>query len=63
MEQVSKLIEKLSQNKIIFIVTHDYEFICRVCSRIVKFYHGSIVNDMAVSDENKYEIKKIFNLE
>lgn len=63
MEQVSKLIEKLAQNKIIFIVTHDYEFICRVCSRVVKFHHGSIVNDMAVSDENKYEIKKMFNLE
>lgn len=63
MEQVSKLIEKLAQNKIIFIVTHDYEFICRACSRIVKFHHGSIVNDMAISDENKCEIKKLFNLE
>lgn len=63
MEQVSELIEKLAQNKIIFIVTHDYEFICRVCSRIVKFHHRSIVNDMAVSYENKCEIKKIFNLD
>lgn len=62
MEQVSRLIEKLAHNKIIFVVTHDYEFICRTCSRIVKFHHGNLVNDTVISDENKFELKEIFNL-
>ena len=41
MERVAKIVRKLSeQGKILFIVTHDYEFFCRTCSRMLFFPMG-----------------------
>lgn len=41
MAQVAGLIKRLSeQGKIIFIVTHDFEFVCRTCSRVLHFDEG-----------------------
>lgn len=38
---VAELIRELSAaGKIIFIVPHDYEFICRTCSRVFPVGHG-----------------------
>ena len=43
MEQVALLIQKLSaMGKVIFVVTHDYEFVCRTCSRVL--VNGKCVN-------------------
>lgn len=40
MTQVAELIQKLAAaGKIIFVVTHDYEFVCRTCTRV--FHLGS----------------------
>ena len=38
MTQVAELIRRLSElEKVIFIVTHDFEFVCRTCSRVLHF--------------------------
>lgn len=62
MEQVAKLIKKISEEKIVFVVSHDYEFISRVCSRIIHFDHGRIIADLEVSVEYEREINSIFGI-
>ena len=43
MTQVAGLIRRLSDmGKVIFIVTHDFEFVCRTCSRVLHFDEGEI---------------------
>ena len=63
MMQVAKLIQKLAENKIIFIVTHDYEFVCQVCSRVIRFDHGSITDDLLLTEENESKIRTLFGME
>ncbi len=52
MTQVAGLIRRLSNmGKVIFIVTHDFEFVCRTCSRVLHFDEGEIPDDVLVSAE------------
>lgn len=61
MIQVAKLIQKLSHmNKIIFIVTHDYEFLCQVCTRLLYFQSNTLKYDLDVSKDNRNQIEKLF---
>jgi len=61
MVQVSKLISKISQmGKIIFIVTHDYEFISLICNRVIHFDKGTIKDDFAVNEENIRKLQEFF---
>lgn len=61
MVQVADLIRELSEmGKVIFVVTHDYEFVCRTCSRIVHFDEGRISEDLFVETENFSKIKELF---
>lgn len=62
MIRVSKLIEKLrNEGKLIFLVTHDYEFICNTCTRILHFDKGTLMEDYFLSDEEgKDKLKKFF---
>ena len=61
MERVAKIVRKLSeQGKILFIVTHDYEFFCRTCSRMLVFSDGKIHCDLQCRAENKEEIRQLF---
>lgn len=53
MNQVSELIKELAKSKIIFVVTHDYEFICQTCTRILHFDHQTITNDFQLSKKNE----------
>lgn len=63
MVRLAALIQKLSgMGKVIFIVTHDYEFVCRTCTRILHFGGGQIQNDLSVTEENLPKIKSIFNV-
>lgn len=63
MARLSALIRRLSDmGKIIFIVTHDYEFVCRTCTRVLHLGGGSILEDMTVSDEAIPKIKEIFDV-
>ena len=50
MARLAALIQRLSaMGKVIFIVTHDYEFVCRTCTRALHLDDGGIREDLAVS--------------
>ena len=61
MTSVAKIIRNLSeQGKIIFVVTHDYELLCRTCSRILVFSDGDISDDLKFRVDNKAQMKQLF---
>ena len=63
MVRLAALIQKLSElGKIIFIVTHDYEFVCRTCTRVLHLDDGRIQNDLSVTEELLPTMKKIFDV-
>ena len=64
MVQVAALIKELAEmGKIIFIVSHDYEFICRVCTRVIHFDGGALSQDFPVEKANEGLLKEIFHLQ
>lgn len=63
MARLAALIQKLSaMGKVIFIVTHDYEFVCRTCCRVLHLDGGGIRDDLTVSEENVPRIKELFDV-
>ena len=63
MVRLAALIQKLSaMGKLIFIVTHDYEFVCRTCGRVLHLDGGGIQDDLAVSEAAIPRIKEIFDV-
>ena len=63
MEQVALLIQKLSaMGKVIFVVTHDYEFVCRTCSRVLHIDHGEQCDDLPLVPDNEENLKKLFSI-
>lgn len=63
MVRLAALIKRLSaMGKLIFIVTHDYEFVCRTCRRVLHLEDGGIRDDLTVMEENLPEIKGIFDV-
>lgn len=46
MEQVGSLLKKLSAGRVIFVVTHDYEFVLKACSRLLCFRDHSVAADI-----------------
>ena len=46
MVRVSAVIRSLAAGRIIFIVTHDYEFIHKACTRLLRFENDTILSDM-----------------
>ena len=63
MARLAALIQKLSvMGKVIFIVTHDYEFACRTCLRVLHLDGGGILDDLTVSEENIPKIKELFDV-
>ena len=63
MARLSALVRRLSDmGKIIFIVTHDYEFVCRTCGRILHLDGGSVKDDIPFSEDNFPKIKEIFDV-
>ena len=48
MAQVSALIRSLAAHRIVFIVTHDYEFICKTCTRVLRFSETKLLSDRLV---------------
>lgn len=45
MAQVSTLIRSLAAHRIVFIVTHDYEFIYKTCTRVLRFGETKLLSD------------------
>ena len=63
MARLSALIRRLSDmGKVIFIVTHDYEFVCRTCTRVLHLDGGGIRDDFSITEELLPAMKKIFNV-
>ncbi len=61
MAQVERLIRRLSEmGKIIFIVTHDFEFVCRTCSRILRFNEGKLSDDVPVLSDALPKLRELF---
>ena len=51
MAQVSGLIRSLAAHRIVFIVTHDYEFICKTCTRVLRFGETKLLSDCPTGAE------------
>lgn len=63
MMQVAGLIRKLSEmGKIIFVVTHDFEFVCRTCSRVLHFCEGEMSDDIPVTMEALPKLRELFSV-
>ena len=63
MARLSALIRRLSgMGKVIFIVTHDYEFVCRTCTRVLHLDGGGIGNDFHVTEALRPALEKSFEV-
>ena len=63
MVRVAKLIGRLAQmGKIIFVVTHDYEFVCQTCTRLLRLDDGGMQDYLSVTEDNLPKIKEIFDV-
>ena len=63
MTQVAGLIRRLSDmGKVIFIVTHDFEFVCRTCSRVLHFDEGEMPDDVSVTMEALPKLRELFSV-
>ena len=63
MVRLSTLIRRLSDmGKVIFVVTHDYEFVCRTCTRVLHLEGGGIRDNFSVTEALLPTMKKIFDV-
>ena len=63
MARLAALIRQLAgMGKVIFIVTHDYEFVCRTCTWVLQLAGGGIRKDLPVSEETLPDIRDIFQV-
>ena len=63
MVRLAALIRRLADSgRIVFIVTHDYEFVCRICTRVLHLDDGKIQADLSVTEELLPTLKKIFDV-
>ncbi len=63
MAQVAGLVRELAaMGKLIFIVTHDYEFVCTTCSRVLHVDRGEQCGDLPVSSDTEEQLKKLFSV-
>ncbi len=63
MVEVSKLMEELAAaGKVIFVVTHDYELITKVCNRMICFADGKVKDNLVVGTETARRLQDFFTL-
>ena len=63
MAQVAGLIRRLSEmGKVIFIVTHDFEFVCCTCSRVLHFDEGEMPDDVPVTMDVLPKLRELFSV-
>lgn len=63
MTRVAKLMERLAaMGKIIFITTHDYEFVCQTCSRVLHLDEGEQKEDWPVCQETEHQLQRLFKI-
>lgn len=64
MRQVSDLIKRLAaQGKVLFIVTHDYEFLASTCNRVLHFDDQSLVENYEITAESLSKLWAFFGIE
>ena len=57
MDLVSKSILGISDaDKVLFVISHDYEFLLSVCNRIIYFQNGSIEADFKLNNDTKKKL-------
>ena len=57
--EIIELIKEVSGDKLVLIVTHDYESVRDVCTRKIKMSDGEIVEDVAVSEGIEEQDRKL----
>lgn len=63
MERVSDILKQLAQNgKLLFVISHDIEFLLSTCSRIINISEGKINHDFRLNDETVDELKEVMYL-
>lgn len=63
MMRVAKIMERLAKmGKIIFVTTHDYEFVCQTCSRVLHLDEGEQKEDWSICPENQKHLKRLFQI-
>ena len=63
MARLAALIRGLAAaGKLVFIVTHDYEFICRTCTRALLLDGGAIQDDIPLSSQALPRLKAFFHV-
>ena len=61
MIQVAGLFQALSKmGKVIFVVTHDYEFLAAACTRVIHFDNGKQQEDYPLSYDNLHRLRDFF---
>lgn len=61
--RLSSLIRRLSDmGKVIFVITHDYECVCRTCTRVLHLDGGGIRDDFPITEEMLPPMKTIFDV-
>ncbi len=64
MIRLADMIQRLSSmGKIIFVVTHDYEFVCQTCTRIIGLEGGMLKDDFPICRETEEQLKLLFSVE
>ena len=62
MIELSRLIEKIAeQDVVIFIITHDYEFLCQISDEVLYFDKNGLKERIEVNDDNKKKILEIMS--
>jgi energy-coupling factor transport system ATP-binding protein len=63
MMRVAKLIDRLAQmGKIVFVTTHDYEFMCQTCNYILHLDEGKIFDELLICTENEKKLRTLFSI-
>ncbi len=63
MTRLAALIRRLAAlGKVIFLVTHDYEFVCRTCTRALHLDGGALRADLPVTEATLPALRAIFDV-
>lgn len=60
MERVSELIKDIAKEKAVLVISHDYEFLTKVCNRVIYLKDGTIEKDFEFKKNREFELVDIF---
>ncbi|MGC3362686.1 ABC transporter ATP-binding protein, partial [Enterococcus faecalis] len=59
MRHVSQMLKEISREKIIFIISHDIEFIANTCERVLCLHEGKVFEDFILGYENLSKLRTL----